>query len=91
MMATTLRETIADDNNTDDKVTTMAMISFFQATTNLGWMHSWQRGWVGDFYDDDDNENDKDGNNDEDNHRCFLFTKVLPMQSTAMTTVRTTT
>ena len=48
-------------------------------------------GWVGDFYDDDDNENDDDGNDHEDDHRYFLFPKVLPMQSTVMTTVRTTT
>jgi len=46
-IATTMRETITDDDDTDDNVTTMVMISFFKATTNLGWMHSWQRGgWV---------------------------------------------
>ena len=48
------------------------------------------RGGVGDFYDDDDNEDDDNGDNDEDDHHCYLFPKVLPMQSTAMTTVRTT-
>ena len=26
------------------------------------------RGWVGDFYDDDDNEDDDDGDNDEGDH-----------------------
>jgi hypothetical protein len=46
---------------------------------------------VGDFYNDDDNENDNDGNNDEENHCRSLFPKALPMQSTAMTAVRTTT
>ena len=48
-------------------------------------------GGVGDFYDDDDNENDNDGDDDEDDHCCFLLPKVIPMQSMAMTTVRTTT
>ena len=43
------------------------MTLYFQATTNLGWMHSWQRGgWVGDFYDDDNDEDDDDGKNDGD-------------------------
>ena len=62
----------------------------------LGNNHPWSdaflaEGWVGDFYNDEDNENDNDGDNDEDDHLRFLFPKVLPMQSTAMTTVRTTT
>ena len=30
-------------------------------------MHSWQRGgWVGDFYNDDDNENYDNGDDDDD-------------------------
>ena len=49
------------------------------------------RGGVGDFYNDDDNEDDGKGKNDEDGHLPCLFTKVLPMQSTAMTPARTTT
>ena len=49
-------------------MTTTTMTSFFNATTNLGRMHSWKRG-VGDFYDDDENEDgddDNDHNNDGD-------------------------
>ena len=45
---------------------------------------------MADFYDDDDDEDDGNGDNDEDDHRHYLIPKVLPMQSTAMTTVRTT-
>ena len=48
-------------------------------------------GGVGDFYDDDDDDDDDNGDNDEYNHRLYLFPKVLPMQSTVMTTVRATT
>ena len=42
------------------------MTLFFQATTNLGRMHS-GRGVVGDFYNDDGDEDDNDGNDDNGN------------------------
>ena len=48
-------------------------------------------GVVSDFYDDDEDEDDDDGYNKEDNYCPCLFQKVLPMQSTAMPTVRKTT
>ena len=44
---------------------------YFYTTTNLGRMHSWQRG-KGDFYYDDDNEDDckdNDHNDDDDNDK----------------------
>ena len=53
-------------------------------------MHSWQRGG-GDFYDDDEDEDDNNGDYNEEDHYPCLFQKVLPMQSMAMPTVRTTT
>ena len=60
-----------DDNNyyndDDNNATTMTMTSFFQATTNLGWILSWQRGVIN-FYNDDNNEVDNDGKNNEDNY-----------------------
>ena len=96
-MAPTMRTTITDDNdqeNDDDNdVTTMTMVLFFQATTNLQpWSDAFlAEGGVGDFYDDDYDEDDNDGNNNEDNHRHYIIPNVLPMQSTAMATVRTTT
>ena len=46
---------------------------------------------VGDFFDDDKDEDDEDGNENEKDHCPCLFQKVLPMQSTAMPTVRMTT
>ena len=94
-MATTIRTTIANDDdkydNDDSNVTMMTMISFFQATINL-WSDAFlAEGGVGDFYDDDDNEDDRYGEKDEDDHCHYLFSKVLPMQSTEMAPVRTTT
>ena len=38
--------------------------SFYYATINLSWMHSWQSG--GDLYDDDDDDDDDNDDNDED-------------------------
>ena len=46
---------------------------------------------MGDFYDDDKDEDDDDGDDNEEDHCPCLFQKVLPMQSTAMPTVRVTT
>ena len=43
------------------------MTLFFEAIFNLGWMHSWQRGeWVGDLYNDDNDEDDNDGDDNDD-------------------------
>ena len=67
-MATSMRETIADDDDKDKKVTTMAMISFFRKQPSLvGCIPG--RGGVGDFYNDNDDEDDNDGNNAEGDHR----------------------
>ena len=49
------------------------------------------RGVVGDFYDDEKDEDDNDGYYNEEDYCPCLFQKVLPMQSTAMPTVRKTT
>ena len=38
--------------------------SFYYATINLSWMHSWQSG--GDLYDDDDHDDDDNSDNNED-------------------------
>ena len=47
-----------DDNNDNDNDLV------FVGNNHLGWMHSWQRGgWVGDFYDDDNNEDYNNGDN----------------------------
>ena len=76
-MATTMRDTIANDNKQDNDVTTMATILFLQATTNLGRMHSWQwGGWVISTVmmtmrmtiNDDDDEDDNDGDDNEGDH-----------------------
>ena len=53
------------------------MTLFFQATTNLGRMHSWQRGgWVGYFYNDEDNEDDDNGADDGDNDKAVFDRNV---------------
>ena len=73
-------------------ITTMTMKEtrfFWKQSTLVGCIPS--RGVVGDFYDDDKDEDDKDGDYNEEDHCPCLFQKVLPMQSTAMPTVRTTT
>ena len=63
--------------------TTMTLL-FYYIITNLGRMHSWQRG--GDIYDDDDDDNndddkyndygvnggDNDGNKNDDDNIIFL-------------------
>ena len=48
-------------------------------------------GWWVIFYDDDKDEDANNGNDNEGGHFHCLFQKVLPMQSMAMLTVRTTT
>ncbi len=69
-MATTMRKTIANDdnqdNNDDNNVTMMTMILFFrQQPTLVGCISG--REWVGDFY--NGNNLEDDNNNDVDGHR----------------------
>ena len=86
MMRTFLTRTYDDDNdNNGDEHPSF----FWQQPTLDGFIPG--RGVVGDFYDDDKDEDDDNGNNDEEDHCPCLFQKVLPMQSTAMPTVRMTT
>ena len=73
-------------------ITTMTMMAtcfFRQQPTLVGCIPG--REVVGDFYDDDENEDDGNGDDNEEDHFPCLFQKVLPMQSTASPTVRTTT
>ena len=72
-------------------VRTTMTTSFYNATTSLMVRCIPGRGVVVDFYNDDEDEDDNDGDYNEEDHCPCLFQKVLPMQSTAMPTVRTTT
>ena len=87
-MRTFLRKTYDDDNDNDDDGDKRPRF-FMQQPTLVICIPG--RGVVGGFYDDDEDEDDNDGNDNEEDHCPCLFQKVLPMQSTAMLTVMTTT
>ena len=91
-MATTMRKFMMrkyDDDNDNDDDCNKRLCSFRQQPTLVGCIPG--RGVVGDFYDDDKDEDDNDGDNNEEDHCPCLFQKMLPMKSTAMLTLRTTT
>ena len=91
-MAMTMRTFLTrtyDDDKDDDNDGNERPRFFRQQPTLVGCIPG--RGVVGDFYDDDKDENDNDGNYNEEDYCPCLFQKVLPIQSTAMPTVRTTT
>ena len=78
-----------DDDNDNDNDSDKRPRFFRQQPTLVGCIPG--RGVVGVFYDDDKDEDDNNGNYNEEDHCPCLFQKVLPMQSMAMLTVRTTT
>ena len=95
-MATTTRTILTriyDDNNNkcnnDGNKHKQPPRFFRQQPALVGCIPS--RGVVGDIYDDDEDEDDNNGDDNEEDHCPCLFQKVLPMQSTATPTVRTTT